>query len=33
MLVCERLAVAGGEFAAVSLRGRGTKMYLLKGED
>lgn len=33
MLVCERLAVVGGEFAAVSPRGRGTKTYLLKGQD
>lgn len=30
MLVCERLAVARGEFAAVSPRGRRTKTHLLK---
>lgn len=29
MLVCERLVVARGEFAAVSPRGRGTKTHLL----
>lgn len=35
VVVCvrERLAVAGGEFAAVSPRGRGTNTYLLKGKD
>lgn len=33
VLVGERLAVARGEFAAVSPRGRGTKKYLLTGED
>lgn len=33
VLVYEHLAVARGEFAAVSPRGRGTKTYLLKGGD